>query len=85
MQQHQETVQDMSVLPTLEIKDIERNVERVDYNVKDVASKDLIHHLLDVKTWFYDQPTNGINHIRIKANLKSLPEHLRVFVPMFAE
>jgi Zn-dependent M16 (insulinase) family peptidase len=42
-------------------------------------------NLLDVKTWWFDQPTNGITYVRVKANLKNLPEHLRVFVPMFTE
>lgn len=39
----------------------------------------------NVKVKFYDQPTNGISYVRIKANLKNLPGHLRLFVPMFAE
>lgn len=38
-----------------------------------------------IKVHFYDQPTNGINYIRIKANLKNLPEEHRIFVPMFKE
>jgi len=33
----------------------------------------------------YDQPTNGICYLRIKADLSKVPEHLRLFVPMFAE
>lgn len=41
--------------------------------------------LIEVKTWWFEQPTNGITYVRVKANLKNLPEHLRVFVPMFAE
>lgn len=39
----------------------------------------------NVKVHFYDQPTNGISYVRIKANLKNLPAHLRLFLPMFAE
>lgn len=39
----------------------------------------------NVKVHFYEQPTNGINYVRIKANLKNLPSHLRLFVPMFSE
>lgn len=38
-----------------------------------------------VKTHFYDQPTNGITHVRIKVNMKRLPAHLRLFLPMFSE
>ncbi len=41
--------------------------------------------IIEVKTWLFDQPTNGITYVRVKANLKNLPEHLRVFVPMFTE
>jgi Zn-dependent M16 (insulinase) family peptidase len=37
------------------------------------------------KIHFFDQPTNGISFVRIKANLKNLPQHLRLFVPMFQE
>lgn len=39
----------------------------------------------NVKVHYYDQPTNGLTYIRIKANLKKLPNELRLFVPMFAE
>ena len=38
-----------------------------------------------MKTQFFDQPTNGITYVRIKVNLKNLPEPLRLFMPMFAE
>lgn len=40
---------------------------------------------MGVKTHFFDQPTNGIMSVRIKADLKTLPEELRDFVPMFSE
>ena len=38
-----------------------------------------------VKCMWFDQPTNGISYVRIKANLGNLPEHLRIFVPLFKE
>ena len=38
-----------------------------------------------VKCSWYEQPTNGISYVRVKANLKNLPEKHRMFVPMFAE
>ena len=50
-----------------------------------VSLNDSFIFYLEVKTWWFDQPTNGITYVRIKANLKNLPEHLRVFVPMFTE
>lgn len=39
----------------------------------------------NIKVHYYDQPTNGISYVRIKANLKNLPAHLRLFLPMFKE
>ena len=38
-----------------------------------------------MKCHWYEQPTNGISYIRVKANLKNLPEHLRIFVPLFKD
>ena len=76
MKKHQEKLQDLSVLPTLTLDDIQRQVEFVDKDIK---------HIGKVKSWWYDQPTNGITYVRVKASLKSVPEHLRVFVPMFTD
>jgi presequence protease len=66
----------LSVLPSLSLEDISRQIEFVDHNISFTGN---------VKTWWFDQPTNGITYVRVKANLKNLPEHLRVFVPMFTE
>ena len=79
-------MQDLTVLPSLSLEDIARQIEFVDHNISFTGSKqkDLII-ILEVKTWWFDQPTNGITYVRVKANLKNLPEHLRVFVPMFTE
>jgi Zn-dependent M16 (insulinase) family peptidase len=77
LKQHQERVQDLSVLPSLSLNDISRSIEFVDYDVNFAGNK--------VKTWFFEQPTNGVTYVRVKASLKNLPEHLRVFVPMFSE
>lgn len=38
-----------------------------------------------IKCNWYQQPTNGISYVRVKANLKNLPEKHRMFVPMFTE
>ena len=76
LKNHQETVQNMNVLPTLTLNDIPRNIQFTDAEVKYIGK---------VKTHFYEQPTNGISYVRIKANLKSLPAHLRLFLPMFSE
>lgn len=77
LQQHQEKLQDQTILPTLSISDISRNVEFIDDETSYINGK--------VKVKWFDQPTNGISYVRIKANLKSLPEQHRIFVPMFKE
>jgi len=76
LQKYQEKLQDHNVLPTLGLKDIPKQIEFTDSEVKYVGN---------VKTHFYDQPTNGISYVRIKVNAKRLPEHLRLFLPMFSE
>lgn len=73
---HQEALQNVQVLPTVTLADIPRTIEFTDSEVKYVGG---------VKTHFYEQPTNGISYVRIKANLKSLPAHLRLFLPLFSE
>ena len=65
------------MLPTLGISDISRNIEFVDSTTSYIMG--------GVKCMWFDQPTNGISYIRIKANLLNLPEHLRIFVPLFKE
>lgn len=64
------------MLPSLDIKDINSSIEEVQYETKSIGK---------IRTWWFEQPTNGINYIRIKADLSGLPNHLRVFVPMFTE
>lgn len=62
------------MLPTLTLEDIPKQIEFVDRDIRMVGN---------VKLTFFDQPTNGISYVRVKANLNNLPQHLRLFVPMF--
>jgi Zn-dependent M16 (insulinase) family peptidase len=78
LREYQEKPQDQTVLPSLGLGDIQRNIEFVDYETSYLGGS-------KVKVQWYDQPTNGITYVRVKLNLKSLPERLRVFVPMFVE
>ena len=66
----------MTVLPTLSLSDIPKQIAFTDSEVKMIGN---------VKVHFFDQPTNGISYIRLKCNLKKMPEELRLFVPMFGE
>lgn len=52
------------MLPSLSLADIPKQVEFVDREIRMVGN---------VKIAFFDQPTNGISYVRIKANLKNLP------------
>lgn len=76
LQKYQSALQDHNVLPTLGLDDIAKQIEFTDREPRRVSNVDTV---------FYDQPTNGISYVRIKANLKNLPAHLRLFVPMFSE
>lgn len=64
------------MLPTLGLSDIPKSIGFIDHVTKSVSN---------IKVHFYEQPTNGISYFRLKVNLKRVPEHLRLFVPMFAE
>ena len=76
LQEYQETLQDHNVLPSLTLQDIPKNIEFTDSETRMIGN---------VKTHFYDQPTNGITHVRIKVNMKRLPAEARLFLPMFSE
>jgi presequence protease len=67
LKKSQEKIQDLSVLPTLTLSDIPRAIEFTHIEKRVLSN---------VKTHWIEQPTNGISHIRIKANLKNLPLHL---------
>lgn len=64
------------MLPSLAVSDIDRNIEFVDSNRSFIGP---------VKVHWFAQPTNGISHVRVKLGLKSLPAHLRQYVPLFRE
>lgn len=76
LKKHQEQLQDHTVLPTLSLNDIPKQITFTDSEVKMVGK---------VKVHYFDQPTNGISYVRLKCNLKNMPEELRLFVPMFSE
>ena len=64
------------MLPTLSLSDIPKSIVYTDSEIKMIGN---------IKVHYYDQPTNGISYVRIKANLKNLPADLRLFAPMFSE
>jgi Zn-dependent M16 (insulinase) family peptidase len=64
LKRHQETLQDHTVLPTLTLNDIPKQIVFTDSEVKMVGN---------VKVHFHEQPTNGISYFRMKVDLKKLP------------
>lgn len=76
LSRHQEQLQDHTVLPTLSLSDIPKEITYIDRQTKTIGN---------VKVHYYEQPTNGLSYFRLKVNLKKLPQELRLFVPMFGE
>lgn len=74
--EEQSKEQDLSVLPTLGVKDIQR--------VKPV--KEIKHSSIgDVKVQWREAPTNGLTYFRAINTFKNLPKELRELIPLFAD
>ena len=71
----QETPEDLSVLPTLEISDIPMTLEDVPHTVKEVAG---------AKLGLFPQPTNGISYLDLQFDVSGLPDRLKDLLPLFA-
>jgi len=71
----QETPEDLSSLPTLELSDIPMSLEDVAHQVKPVAG---------AKVGLFPQPTNGISYLDIQFDASGLPDRLKDLLPLFA-
>lgn len=72
---HQSQIQDMNILPCLDLEDISYSIENVNHEK---------HRILkDIPLIYFDQPTNGISFVRIKANIKEIPEDLKPYIPLY--
>ncbi len=72
LQNAQETPEDLSVLPTLELSDIPAGEEPVPFDRNDAGP-----------TWWLPQPTNGIGYFTAFLPADGLPADLRPYVPLF--
>jgi Zn-dependent M16 (insulinase) family peptidase len=72
---HQSQVQNMDILPCLSLDDIPSVVETLPYKETKLMN--------DIPLLYFDQPTNGITFVRIKADIKDLPDDLKAFVPLY--
>lgn len=71
----QESRQDLSVLPSLELSDIPMQFEDVVHSIEDNETG---------KVAWFPQPTNGISYIAIQADISGLPDNLKDLLPVFA-
>ncbi len=74
LQVSQETPEDLSVLPTLQISDIPPEERNVPFRRED-------HETLPV--YWLEQPTNGIGYFSVMLDGGNVPEDLMPYVPLF--
>jgi presequence protease len=68
--------QDLTCLPTLHVRDIPRQKER----------KEVRHSKLNnVRVQWREAPTNGLTYFRAVNTFDSLPEELRMYIPLFTD
>lgn len=70
----QNTTQDASCLPALKVSDIEPIIPYTPVQLGTAGG---------VPVQYCEQPTNGMVYFRAVCNLNSLPEDLKIFVPLF--
>lgn len=75
-EQAKSNTQDLSCLPTVYVKDIPRQAEKIE--VRD--SK-----LDNVNVQWREAPTNGLTYFRAVNVLENLPEELRALIPLFTD
>eukprot|EP00743_Colponemidia_sp_Colp-15_P009119 GILK01009947.1.p1 GENE.GILK01009947.1~~GILK01009947.1.p1 ORF type:complete len:1054 (+),score=218.44 GILK01009947.1:44-3205(+) len=72
----QENKEDVSILPTLTVADIQKTVEHVSDTKKQLSNGIDLH--------LFDQPTNGLVYVRLKSDIRDMPIELRRYVPLFS-
>lgn len=70
----QDTQDDLSGLPNLELDDIDARDAPVAFTKTLIAQQEVF--------WF-DQPTNGITYLTVQFGLDKLPQNLRPYLPLF--
>jgi presequence protease len=74
LKKEQEQVQDPDQLPGLTLADIPPTIEKIEHNKSKIGV---------VPVYWFEQPTNGVTHLRIKLNISHLPPHMRELIPTF--
>ncbi|GAM17785.1 hypothetical protein SAMD00019534_009600 [Acytostelium subglobosum LB1] len=76
LQQRQNQQQDVSCLPKLNISDIEKHQEKIVFRDTELGADSTPLRILDY-------PTNGITYFRSLIDISTLPEDLKMYVPLF--
>lgn len=71
----QDTPQDLSVLPTLELTDVPMNFEDVPHTIETIHG---------ARVGLFGQPTNGLVYVDLQVDFSDLPERLKDLLPVFA-
>ena len=74
LQKSQEAQDDLSCLPILELSDIESDEPTTPFQTEQITS---------CKTFWFNQPTNGITYLNLQFNTSGLDDTLRPYLPMF--
>ncbi|KAL1882997.1 hypothetical protein VTK73DRAFT_519 [Phialemonium thermophilum] len=77
-EQAKSNTEDLSSLPTVHVRDIPRRKDPVSIREDNTG-------INGVKTQWREAPTNGLTYFRAISTLDSIPDELRVLVPLFAD
>ncbi|RAL59922.1 hypothetical protein DID88_000548 [Monilinia fructigena] len=75
-EQGKSNTQDLSCLPTVYVKDIPRQDEKIELRDSKVD---------DVNVQWREAPTNGLTYFRAINTFENLPEELRAYIPLFTD
>lgn len=75
LKKDQETVQNIDLLPSLTVHDIPTTIEYIEHNKSVIDGK--------IPVYWFEQPTNGLTHLRININVSHLPEDKKQLIPIF--
>ncbi|KAF7863928.1 hypothetical protein EAF04_006893 [Stromatinia cepivora] len=75
-EQGKSNTQDLSCLPTVHVKDIPRQDEKIELRDSKVDN---------VNVQWREAPTNGLTYFRAINTFENLPEELRAYIPLFSD
>ncbi|KAF7902831.1 hypothetical protein EAF00_002734 [Botryotinia globosa] len=75
-EQGKSNTQDLSCLPTVHVKDIPRQDEKIELRDSKVEN---------VNVQWREAPTNGLTYFRAINTIENLPEELRAYIPLFTD